>query len=110
VGNSEPILSGVSVLPVDGGTAAGAALCVAAAPPPVSGAGHAMPPADAEEADSDVVGVDEPPHAVTMKATPMPSAVSLAARVPAWGNKVIYELLDLKVRTAFDAKNQVFLI
>ncbi|MCU1566033.1 MAG: hypothetical protein JWQ56_970, partial [Pseudarthrobacter sp.] len=38
------------------------------------------------------------------------STVSLAARVPAWGNKVIYELLDLKVRTAFDAKNQVFLI
>jgi hypothetical protein len=60
--------------------------------------------------DSDAVGVDEPPHAVAIKATPMPSTVSLATRVPAWGNKVIYELLDLKVRTAFDTKNQVFLI
>jgi hypothetical protein len=59
---------------------------------------------------SDAVGVDEPPQAVTMKATPMPSAVSLATRVPAWGNEVMYKLLDLKVRTAFDAKNQVFLI
>src|SRR3712207_8065454 len=45
------------------------------------------------------VGVDEPPQAVAMKATPIPSAVSLATRVPDLGNKVIYELLDLKVRT-----------
>jgi hypothetical protein len=54
--------------------------------------------------------VDVPPQAVAIKATPMPSTVSLAMRVPDWGNEVMYELLDLKVRTAFDAKDQVFLI
>ena len=97
-------------MPVEGGTEGVSAGWLAAAPPPPSAAGQAIPAADPVAEDSVAVGVDEPPQAVAMKATPMPSAVSLATRVPAWGNKVIYELLDLKVRTAFDAKNQVFLI
>jgi hypothetical protein len=110
VGSSEPSFNGVSVLPVDGGTAPPALVGAALLPPVDPGAGHAIPVAAAPVVVSVAVGVDEPPQAVAMKATPMPSAVSLAARAPAWGNKVIYELLDLKVRTAFDAKNQVFLI
>lgn len=40
----------------------------------------------------------------------MLSAVSLAMRGATWGSEVIYNLLDLKVRTAFDANDQVFLI
>jgi hypothetical protein len=108
VGSSEPSFSGVAVDPVDGGTAPPPVAC-AVLPLVEPGAGHAIPAA-AAVVDSDAVGVDEPPHAVAIKATPMPSTVSLATRVPAWGNKVIYELLDLKVRTAFDTKNQVFLI
>jgi hypothetical protein len=81
------------------------------APAVALGAGHAMPAAFAEaDPDPVVVGVDEPPHAVARRATPMLSAVSLAMRGATWGSEVIYNLLDLKVRTAFDAKDQVFLI
>jgi len=36
--------------------------------------------------------------------------VSLATRGATRGSEVMYKLLDLKVRTAFDAKDQVFLI
>jgi len=65
--------------------------------------------ADADPVPVDV-GVDAPPQAVARRATPMLSAVSLAMRGATWGSEVIYNLLDLKVRTAFDAKDQVFLI
>jgi hypothetical protein len=73
------------------------------------GAGHAMPAA-AAELEPVELGVDEPPQAVARRATPMLSAVSLAMRGATWGSEVMYKLLDLKVRTAFDAKDQVFLI
>jgi hypothetical protein len=56
------------------------------------------------------LGVDEPPQAVARRATPMLSAVSLATRGAAWGSEIIESLLDRKVRTAFDANYQVFLI
>jgi len=79
------------------------------APAVALAAGQEMPAALAE-ADPVDVGVDEPPHAVARRATPMLSAVSLAMRGATWGSEVIYNLLDLKVRMAFDAKDQVFLI
>jgi hypothetical protein len=71
---------------------------VAAGTPPVSvevllapavalGAGHAMPPAAAE--DSVALGVEPPPQAVARRATPMPSAVSLATFGAVWGSEII---------------------
>jgi len=79
-------------------------------PPPVAlGAGHAIPAA-AAELDPDELGAGDPPQAVAKRATPRLSTVSLATRGATRGSEVMYKLLDLKVRTAFDAKDQVFLI
>jgi hypothetical protein len=82
------------------------------APADALGAGQEMPAAwpEAEPEPVDEGGVDEPPHAVANRATPRLSTVSLAMRGAACGSEVIENLLDLKVRTAFDAKDQVFLI
>ncbi|WP_261375288.1 hypothetical protein [Arthrobacter sp. KBS0702] len=88
-----------------------AALAELVAPPVALGAGQEIPPACADaEPEPEDDGVDEPPQAVARRATPMLSAVSLAMRGATWGSEVIKNLLDRKVRTAFDAKDQVFLI
>ena len=107
VGRSDPIFSGVAVVVVDGGTAP-VAVAVLAAPAVALGAGQAMPAAAAVRCVA--LGVEVPPQAVARRATPMPSAVSLATRGAAWGSEIIDNLLDRKVRTAFDANDQVFLI
>jgi len=60
--------------------------------------------------DSVELGVEVPPQAVARKATPMLSAVSFAIRGAAGESEIIDNLLDRKVRTAFDADDQVFLI
>jgi hypothetical protein len=108
VGRSEPILSGVSVVVVEAGTEPPAPAAVVA-PPLALGAGQAIPDA-AGVVEPVELGVDEPPQAVARRATPMLSAVSLATRGAAWGSEIIKSLLDRKVRTAFDANYQVFLI
>ncbi|VXC02044.1 hypothetical protein ARTHRO9V_200057 [Arthrobacter sp. 9V] len=110
VGRSDPSLSGVAVVVVEGGT--GPVLVAAwllPAPAPPLGAGQEIPAAAADE-DPVWVGVEDPPQAVAKRATPMPSAVSLAARGAAGERSNIRCLLDRKVRTAFDAITQVFLI
>jgi hypothetical protein len=104
-------LSGVDVVVVEGGT--GPVLVAAwllPAPAPPLGAGQEMPAAAEAEEDPVCVGVEDPPQAVAKRATPMPSAVSLAARGAAGERSNIRCLLDRKVRTAFDAITQVFLI
>jgi hypothetical protein len=108
VGRSEPIFRGVGVVVAEAGTvpASPAALVP---PPEALGAGHAIPAA-AAELDPDELGAGEPPQAVARRATPRLSTVSLATRGATRGSEVMYKLLDLKVRTAFDAKDQVFLI
>jgi hypothetical protein len=108
VGRSDPIFSGVSVVVEDGGTAPPAPPGVVA-PAVALAAGQEMPAAGAGAVPV-AVGGGEPPQAVASRATPMPSALSLATRGAPCGSEVIYNLLDLKVRTAFDAKDQVFLI
>jgi hypothetical protein len=55
-------------------------------------------------------GVGVPPQAVARNATPTLSAVSFARRGAAGESEIIDNLLDRKVRTAFDADDQVFLI
>jgi hypothetical protein len=88
-----------------------AALAEVLDPPVALGAGQEMPAAWPEaEVEPVDVGVDEPPQAVANRATPRLSTVSLAMRGATCGSEVIENLLDLKVRTAFDAKDQVFLI
>jgi hypothetical protein len=77
--------------------------------PVALGAGQAIPDA-AGVVEPVELGVDEPPQAVARRATPMLSAVSLATRGAAWGSEIIESLLDRKVRTAFDANYQVYLI
>jgi hypothetical protein len=72
------------------------------------GAGQEIP--DADVVVSVELGVEVPPQAVTRKATPTLSAVSLARRGAAGESEIIDNLLDRKVRTAFDADDQVFLI
>jgi hypothetical protein len=97
------------VVVVDGGTApvgAAAAEVLAPAPPP---AGQEIAPAGAVVVSVEL-GVGVPPQAVARNATPTLSAVSLATRGAAGGSVIIDNLLDRKVRTAFDADDQVFLI
>jgi hypothetical protein len=99
----------VSVVVVDGGTApVGAAAAEVLAPPPAP-AGQEIAPAGAVVV-SVALGLGVPPQAVARKATPTLSAVSFARRGAAGESEIIDNLLDRKVRTAFDADDQVFLI
>jgi len=86
VGRSDPSFSGVGVVVVAAGTLP---ICVEllVAPAVALGAGHAIPPAAAE--DSVALGVEPPPQAVAKRATPMLSAVSLATLGAAWGSEII---------------------
>jgi hypothetical protein len=101
-------LSGVSVVVVEAGTGPPAAAAVEA-PAVALGAGQEMPAAAVGAAVSVELGVEVPPQAVARRATPTPSAVSLATRGATGGSEIIDNLLDRKVRTAFDADDQVFL-
>src|SRR4029453_15905348 len=83
-------------MPGGGGGGAGPVLVAAwllPAPAPALGAGQEMPAA-AAELDPVWLGVEDPPQAVARRATPMPSAVSLAARGAAWERSNIRCLLD----------------
>jgi hypothetical protein len=105
VGSRVPILSAVSVVVDDGGTVPDAG--IAGAFSPSDGAGQERP---AGLVVVVAVGVEVPPQAVASRATPTLRAVSLATRGAAGGSEIIDNLLDRKVRTAFDADDQVFLI
>jgi hypothetical protein len=106
VGSSVPTFRGVSAVVEDGGTVPAAGITGALSP--AEGAGQDRPAGLVVVVVA--VGVEVPPQAVASRATPTLSAVSLATRGAAGGSEIIDNLLDRKVRTAFDADDQVFLI